>query len=518
MKKLMKQLKKAAYKKMFSSQQETTKKEITLEVSLAQNRHLIKNALGNSSDIIIRNLTVNGVQCSLVYIADLADENKVQEYIVEPLIKNFNDKEHISLNWLSNKVASPKVRFEGRLDEILQSINAGQTVLLLEGETAALILETLDEQYRSVTMPPTELVVRGPHEGFIESINKNVGMVRKRLKTPNFRVIDKQLGLYTNTSINICYIDGIAKDEVVEEVKKRLDQIELDGVLESGYIEEFIEDAPFSPFPTIGITQKPDVVAAKLLEGRVAIFCDGTPAIMTVPFLFIENFQTADDYYNRPYFSSIFRLIRLISIFISFMLPSLYVAIVNYHPDFLPTDFLMTIASASQGVPFPKVIEVLFMGLIFEILREAGLRIPTPIGQTVSIVGALVLGEAAVGAGLVGQPVIIVTALVAISSFAVNFSLTATLILMRLVFLMGGAVLGLFGVNVVFLALIIHLASIRSFGVNFLSPLAPMAVSSWKDTFLRLPWWLMGTRPTRLSENPVRQKKIKQPKQVIADD
>jgi len=311
MKKLMKQLKKAAYKKMFSSQQETTKKEITLEVSLAQNRHLIKNALGNSSDIIIRNLTVNGVQCSLVYIADLADENKVQEYIVEPLIKNFNDKEHISLNWLSNKVASPKVRFEERLDEILQSINAGQTVLLLEGETAALILETLDEQYRSVTMPPTELVVRGPHEGFIESINKNVGMVRKRLKTPNFRVIDKQLGLYTNTSINICYIDGIAKDEVVEEVKKRLDQIELDGVLESGYIEEFIEDAPFSPFPTIGITQKPDVVAAKLLEGRVAIFCDGTPAIMTVPFLFIENFQTADDYYNRPYFSSIFRLIRL---------------------------------------------------------------------------------------------------------------------------------------------------------------------------------------------------------------
>ncbi len=518
MKKLMKQLKNTAYKKMFSSQEEDSKEELTLKASLANNRHLIKNSLGNSSDIIIRDLLVNGVQCSLVYIDDLADKSKVQEYIVEPLIKDFNDRDRISLNWLSNKVASPEVRFEAKLKEILAYINAGQTVLLLEGETVALILDTINEQYRSVTTPPTELVVRGSHEGFIESISKNVSMVRKRLKTPNFRVIDQQLGLYTNTSISICYIDGIAKDEVVEEVKKRLGQIDLDGILESGYLEEFISDAPFSPFPTIGITQKPDIVAAKLLEGRVAIFCDGTPVVMTAPFLFIENFQTPDDYYNRPYFSSIFRLIRMLSILISFMLPSLYVAVVNYHPDFLPTNFLMTIASASEGVPFPKFIEVIFMGLIFEILREAGLRIPTPMGQTVSIVGALVLGEAAVGAGLVGQPVIIVTALVAISSFAVNFALTSTLIIMRLAFLIGGAVLGLFGVTLVLLGLIIHLASIRSFGMNFLSPLAPLAVSSWKDSFLRLPWWLMGTRPARLSENPVRQKKIKQLKQVSSDE
>ena len=225
------------------------------------------------------------------------------------------------------------------------------------------------------------------------------------------------IGRKTKTAVCLVYLKGVANPQVVEEAKRRLERIDTDGILESGYIEQFIEDAPLSIFSTIGNSEKPDTVAAKILEGRIAVLVDGTPFVLTFPMLFIEGFQSSEDYYSRPYYASLVRVIRFIAFMVSVLGPGIYVAVTTFHQELIPTPLLFTIAAAVEGTPFPTMIEVLVMGVIFEILREAGIRLPRPVGQAISIVGALVVGESAVSAGLIGEPVVIVIALTAVSSF-----------------------------------------------------------------------------------------------------
>lgn len=517
--KLLKQFKRTVEKRKTSSSQKEQpleKSQIKLKKSLASNKNMIIQGLGSSNDVVFRSIVVNEQEICLVYLGTLADKKKVSKYIIEPL-GNLAFEERLTIFSMANIFTAPKIKIEGKVTSVLEALSSGLTIVLLENEITCLIVETSEESFRGVEEPVTEQVARGPREGFVESLDKNISLIRKRLKTPDLRVISKTLGKYTKTNISVCYIDGIVKPEVVKEVLERLDQIKLDGIIDTGYIEEFVEDAPFSPFQTVGITQRPDVTVAKILEGRVAILCDGSPVVLTVPFLFIENLQAPDDYYNRPIYSSLIRMIRLLALGFSILLPAVYVGIINYHPEFLPTKLILTIAAASEGVPFPKFVEISLMAMIFEILREAGLKIPTPMGQAVSIVGALVLGEAAVGAGLVGQPVVIVTSLTAISSFAA-YSLNDALPTLRLIFLLGAAVLGLLGVTYLLIGMVIHLASIRSFGVNYLSPISPLNFNSLKDTLIRAPLWLMGTRPTSITDNSKRRESVKPPRRVIMDD
>ncbi|WP_366923993.1 spore germination protein [Metallumcola ferriviriculae] len=484
------------------------------DMSLDYRRKFLEEKLGNSDDLVFRNIKVAEAKICIVYIANLVDQQKLNKFLLSPITALSS----VTIDSLASTIPAPMLEIETNINVTVGGINGGSSLLLLDGAPEMLVVGTAAEDYRAIAEPTDELVVRGPHEGLIESLDKNIAMVRRKVRTDSFRMVDLTLGDYTGTRVGVCYIKGVAKDDVVDEVLKRLDQVDLDGILESGYLEEFIEDAPFSPFPTVGFTQKPDVVAGKMLEGRVAVFCDGTPVVLTVPFIFLEVFQTADDYYQRPIFPSIIRVVRLLAAFIAVLLPATYVAIVNFHPDFLPTKLLLTIAASSEGVPFPKVVEVLLMGLIFEILRESGLRIPTPMGQTISIVGALVLGDAAVRAGLVGPPVIIVTALTAISSFVIHISMSGPMVLFRLVFIFSAAFMGLLGVSFAFLGVVIHLCSLRSFGVNYLSPIAPLETTALKDTIVRIPWWMMLTRPRQISRKEKRRDKGKRPRQVSMDD
>lgn len=479
-----------------------------LDKNLENNRKSIVERLKNSLDLTFRDFQVGQKEINgfLVYFENLVDHEWITVSILKPLMLDFpgienmyEGKRDYGIDEIQKRVLpNSRVNTASGIDEVIQAILSGQTAMLMEGSDQALILKTQTGDYRAVSESETEAVVRGPREGFIESIGVNVSLLRRKIKNENLKLESLNLGQQSNTKVNIVYIEGIANPKIVEEVRKRLSSIDIDAILESGYIEEMIEDAPQSIYPTVGNTEKPDVLAAKLLEGRVGIMVNGTPFVLTVPYLLVEAFQNAEDYYARPFYASLIRFLRYISYIITTILPSFYVALQSYHQEMIPTPLLISMSEGREGVPFPAFVEAMMMGIIYEILREAGVRMPRPVGQAVSIVGALVIGEAAVQAGLVSQTMVIVVSLTAVSGFVVP-ALSDTVAVLRLYFLLPAAALGLFGWQMAFMALLIHLASLRSFGIPYTTPIMPMHIGELQDVFIRSPIWAMVARPALLS-------------------
>ena len=483
----------------------------TLSKDINENLATIKNIFINTDDLIIREFKIGRelqVNAFAVMIVGLINEASVNENLIRPLM---------SLDLDINKESTLKVVKESalfvasiqetrKLDDTVRGILSGDTALFIDETDSALIASFRGWQARSIVEPKTESVVRGPREGFVESLSTNIALLRRKIKNPQLKFEKMTVGNQTRTDISIAYIDNIANAKTVQEVKDRVSRIDTDSILESGYIEEFIEDAPYSLFPTVGNSEKPDIIAAKLLEGRIAVLTDGTPFVLTVPYLFIEAFQNSEDYYARPYLSTFIRWLRWLAFIISVFLPALYVAITTFHQELLPTSLLISVASSHEGIPFPTIVEAVLMQIAFEILREAGLRLPKAVGQAVSIVGALVIGEAAVSAGLVGSPMVVVMALTGISSFVVP-TLTDVTTITRFILLLLAGFSGLYGVILGFVGIITHQLSLRSYGQPYLSPLAPLNVSDLKDVIIRTPWWAMNARPNGLSKNSHRQKK-----------
>ncbi|MDF2726372.1 MAG: GerA spore germination protein, partial [Paenibacillus sp.] len=320
-----------------------------------------------------------------------------------------------------------------------------------------------------------------------------------------------QIGTRTRTDINIAYIQSLAKDTLVAEVKRRLERIRIDAILESGYIEELIEDSPLSPFNTVQSTERPDKVASALLEGRVAILVDNTPVVLIVPTFFWQFLQAPDDYYNRYWIGTFFRIVRYFGFLISLILPSIYVMLVSFHHEMIPTSLALTIASGREVVPFPVLLEALIMELAFELMREAGLRMPRQIGQAVSIVGSLIIGQAAVQAGLVSPFMVIVVAITGISSFAIpTYSSSLSLRIFRFPLLIASGVFGLLGFATAFFAILLHALSVRSFGEAYLAPASPFRPSDQRDMLLRVPMWMMDQRPSQ-SQDGKRQGRAQHP-------
>ncbi len=308
------------------------------------------------------------------------------------------------------------------------------------------------------------------------------------------------VGVKTLTDVCLAYIDGVADPKVISELKYRLEQIRVDAILDSGYIEQYIEDAPLSLFSTVSYTEKPDVAAARVLEGRIAIIVDGSPFVLAVPMLFIESFQAAEDYYGRVIYASISRFMRYLAFLLTVFMPSLYIALVSFHQELIPTTLLFTFAAAREGTPFPAFLEALIMVFSFEILREAGVRLPRPVGQAISIVGALIVGDAAVSAGIVGAPMVITIAITAVAGFVVPEQADAAAVL-RLITMFFAASLGIFGITVIFLAVLIHLCALESFGVPYFRALLPSRDA--KDTLVRFPLWSMTKRPLDLAHGDI---------------
>lgn len=490
-----------------------------LSPDLMSNLQQIKEILRNCSDVVYREFVFaqnEQFKLALIYVDGLADKRQVSDQIMRalalevPLVASGREITKAgALEFIKQRgLCIHQLRETNRLDDVIHAILSGDTVLLVDGHAVAIVNGVRAWESRAISEAEAEPTVRGPRESFVESLRTNMTLIRRRIKSPRLKSEILRLGEITNTDVAVVYIEGIVSEELVMEVKSRLERIQVDGILESGYIEELIEDNPWTLFPTINHTEKPDRVAAMLLEGRVAILVDGTPFVLTVPGLFIEHFQAGEDYYERFFFASAVRLIRFVSMIMSFVLPSLYIAVVSFHHELLPTPLLVSIAAQREAVPYPVFIEVLIMELAFEILREAGIRLPRPVGQAVSIVGALVIGEAAVRAGLAAATTVIVVAATGIASFVLSYSFSIAFRLLRFTMMILSATLGLFGLISGVAVVGVHLCTLRSFGVPYLSPLVPITGIDIKDTFFRLPWWTMFLRPRLIArQNQKRQRR-----------
>lgn len=481
--------------------------KIPVPPGLEEKTKAIGELLGHSNDIIFRRfyLGFSDTKVIAVYTEGLVDAMNQNESLLKPLM--FYDKKmagqkgflRIYESLKSNHISIGQIAEYDNLWDASQSILSGDTVLLFDGTSKVLSVNTRSIPHRSIEDPKRETVVRGPQEGFTELLRTNIALLRRRLKHPELVFETRRGGTYTYTETAIVYIRSLANPKIVEEVRKRLNRLNhTDSILDSGMVEELIEDNPYSPFPQIENTERPDKAAAQLLEGRVIIMVDGTPFSLIVPTIFWQYIQATDDYYDRI-FGSFARILRAVSFPAAIFLPSFYVAVTTFHQEMIPFSILISINAAREGVPFPAFVEAFIMEGVFELLREAGVRLPAQIGQAVSIVGAIILGQAAIQANLVSPAMVIVVSTTAIASFLIPaFNFAISLRILRFGVMILAATLGLFGILVATAILWTHLVALRSFSVPYMAPLAPLKLRELKDVFLRLPKWVSDQRPSIL--------------------
>ena len=468
-------------------------KKMKVSNRLEENRKNIDNIFDKCTDLIIREFKITSnakFSAILVYIDNMIETTIFEESIITRLINEKveypyppNSKEYSQyiLGIGDNNIFKD-------LSKVVDSILDGKVVLFVDGIDEAIIIDINNPPGRDVEEPKSETVLRGPREGFTESIGSNITLLRKKIKSINLKMEEFRIGRDTKTKVIIVYLSNIVNPKIVNEVKERINKIDIDSVLESNYIKEYIGDEPTSNFPTVYSTEKPDVIAGKLLGGRVAILTDGTPLVLTVPALFIEFFLNNEDYYLKFIAATFNRWIRYIAFAISTSLPGFYVAITTFHSELIPTTLIVTLIKSRSGVPYPALVECFLMLVAYELLREAGIRMPRALGQAISVVGALVLGQAAVEAGLASTAMVIVISLTALSSFALpSTDMSLAITYPRIIFLVLGGTLGLVGLTCGMIILFLRLTSLRSYGIPYLSPMAPMQRKNLSDIFIRGP-------------------------------
>lgn len=473
-------------------------KKVPFSDGVEDNADRLNDMMAECSDFVIREFKMeNGVKALVFYVDGMSNTELVDRVIGSLMIRKGDRTELDEV--LNRTLPVSQISEADNFGDCLQRVLSGDVGLLVDGSGRALIMGLRGAEHRNVTEPETESTVRGPREGFTELLRTNTTLLRRKIKSPRLKMKPLIVGKETNTDIVVSYIDGLADPELVKEVVRRIEAIDMDGVLESGYLEEMIQDHGYSPFPQIMYTERPDTAAGNLLEGRVVILTDGTPFALVVPVTIWSFLQANEDYYERFQISSLLRMIRSLFMFIALTTPAIYIAVTTFHQEMLPTTLLLSVAAAREAIPFPAVVEALIMELSFEALREAGVRLPKAVGQAVSILGALVVGQAAVEAGIVSAPLVIVVSITGIASFAIpKFNAAISVRLLRFPLMLLAAVFGLYGIVIGSMIIIGHLARLRSFGVPYLAPVSPMTFSDMKDTFVRAPWWMMKRRPMSL--------------------
>lgn len=457
---------------------------------------LVKDTFSNSSDVVIQTFATHKNTAMIVFIDGLVNKDLIDRDIIKP-IKSSEFDGDISLTL--------KTIFEEADDisVVVEQVLCGNVAVFYEKSGKAYLVEFKGWEKRTVAEPDAESVIRGPKEGFTENIRTNTALIRRKIKTPKFIVESMTLGRQTKTAVALVYIDGIVNQDVLAELKRRLSKIDTDEILETGQIEQHICGHTFSPLSGIGLTQKPDVAAQRVLGGRVAVLCDGTPHALTIPELFMENLQTAEDYYNRTIYSSIVRILRGLALLTSVLLPGLAVAIFTYHAEMVPSVFLTSIITATLKTPMPLAAEALLLMVMFELLREAGARMPKVVGSAITIVGSLIIGEAAVSAGIISEPMVIVVALTAVTSFMTP-NLLEFMVVYRGIFWLLGTVMGLIGIGVGIFIMMTQLISTETFGIPIL---ASFSKNECKDSFVRFPLWSLKHRPEAIVKENIRKQR-----------
>ncbi|WHY02816.1 spore germination protein [Neobacillus sp. DY30] len=466
---------------------------IPLSENAEENIRKLKMALGNSDDLSIRKLQVSTKNVVIIHIEGIVDDQSITENVISPIIQlNRDTYSFKSTEKLADKIVQiisvTSIEFIFNWSELLESILAGDTVILLDESSKAIKVGTRKFKSRSITEPTTQTVIKGPKDSFTENLSTNISLIRSRIQNAKLRLKTTKVGSVTKTDVGIMYMEGIADHGTVMEAMSRIKSIKIDSVLEANYIEEAVRDNRKTLFPLMQSSERPDVVTANLLEGKIAIIIQGTPFVIILPVLLIQFFQSPEDYYENNVFSSFLRLIRIGSFLLNMYASAVYLALITHHQGLIPTTLMVTLMAQRERVPFPAIIELLIMELAFEVLREAGVRMPRAIGPAVSIVGALILGQAAVEAGFVSAAIVIIVATSAINSFTLpNTNIVNTARGLRFLLILSSAFIGFYGILLLTLCILVHLCSLRSFGVPYFAPLAPFKIGALKDSLIRFP-------------------------------
>ncbi|MED3575891.1 spore germination protein [Cytobacillus praedii] len=477
----------------------------------------IKGKIGHNSDVKIREFNIwdTDIKAAIIFVEGLSDKELIEKFIMRSLMFEIYDE--MKLNFLKgdslneiikNRVLSiSEVEKTQNLNNLISKVIKGSTALLIQGSSDIFILGTAKGKTRNIEEPISEALVRGPRVGFTEMLSDNTAILRQQGENESLSFKKFNVGNRGKKDLVVAYINDIANPSIVQAVIERINKIDLDFLPESGYVEQLIEDNFLSVFPQIQSTERPDRVISALFEGRVAILLDGTPFVLIVPVTFNMLLQSPEDYYERWIPGTLSRLLRFLAAFIALFVPSLYISFISFQPGLIPTKLAISIAGTRDGVPFPVLLEALIMEVSIEILREAGVRLPKAIGPAMGIVGGLIIGEAAVNAGIVSPIMVIVVALTAISSFTIpQYSAGITLRILRFVVMFCAAIFGLYGVILFFLLLCSHLVILKSFGVPYASPVVPYRLKDWKDFLVRVPLSMMKYRPKFMrTKDPIRK-------------
>jgi len=479
----------------------------------------LKDAFKSCDDVIFKAFRISNMNSYLIYLSNLVNKQaifEVEQDLITFLIGNteWNDISTIDVKtkdsfitqmhhrpFFSQKIEVNNTKF------IVEQILSGQAVLMVEEIDVAFSFRTKHSAGRAIEEPETEHVIRGPREGFVESIDTNVMLIRRKIKTTSLKIEYLTLGKQTQTKLAVVYLKGVVDETLVNEVRKRLSRIEIDGILESSYIEAMIQDAPLSPFPTIFNTERPDRLCAGLLEGKVAILTEGTPFTLTMPAVFIEFLHSNDDYYNGGFPSSIVRWIRGLGLLVALILPAFFIAILTIHQELLQSPFLIRISGNREDLPYPVLIESIFMIMTFELLREAGQRMPRLFhGSVITLLGILIIGQIAAQSGLVAPLTVVVIGVASLTTFILpNHAFQQVIRYLCLPMLLLAGLFGFMGILIGLMVILTHLINLRSFGIPYLSPISPSRKEGWKDVFLRTPWWAMDTRDPAVGVSNLRR-------------
>ncbi len=473
-----------------------------LTKSLEQNMTAIDEALRDCGDIVRREFRVGGGgRLVMLYADNFVDLEALRESILETVMLDYQNEQPKGIleALLEEAIAISEVKKITTVDEICDAVFWGDTVLLMDGNDFALQATTKQFPNRGISKAETEVVVQGPKDAFMEVMAFNIVLTRRRIRDPKLKLKRKKAGNRTKTDIALMYMEDLVRPEVLAQVEKQLDAMHIAGLLDSGSMEQLLERRKYSPFPQLQMTERPDKTASALLEGRVVLLADNTPYAILLPATLNTFFQAAEDYYERWEIMSFIRLIRYAAAFFAVALPGLYIAFAVYHPQLMPTALALKVASTRGAIPFSVIGEVLIMELAFELLREAGIRLPSPVSSTIGIVGGIIIGSAAVEAGIVSPVVVIVAALTGICTFVIpNVSIVSGLRISKYLVILLASVFGLFGVWAALLLLLGHLAGLTSYGIPYLYPYCSSSINNdrdWEDSIFRLPLSKRSGRP-----------------------
>ncbi len=458
---------------------------------------MLKSIFNDERALTVRNVFTKDAKrkIAVAFLDGMVKAELINENVIKPLMDySGEDDEKFLDNLLKNGITAASVKAESDFGKIIEAICEGFAAVFIDNEELVLTVEVKGYKTKSISEPIGESISKGPHEGFTEDIMTNMSMIRRRISSSDLKMETVIIGEKTKTEVCICYIEKVAKAKIVRTIKERLMRIDCDEIIDSNYISEYIRDYPLSPFKTIGSTERPDVVSAKILEGRVAILVNGTPVVLTAPYLFLEHFQSPDDYYINFYYATVGRIIRFLSFFISISLPALYVSYSNYHQEEIPIKLFVAIAASREGVPISNILEVIIMLVGFELLREAGDRIPESFGVSLSVVGSLVIGQIAVTAKLISAPVVFIVAITATTGILV-VKLKGAIIYMRMLLLFASTFFGIYGYVMGLSLMVIYLFSLKSCGVEYMAYMEPFDRRKSKDVLVRFPVNTMRMRP-----------------------